>query len=109
MKVENTGTLPQLHAVGTSWLSKGHFPESHHGLWDNLHLLRLLGCGLGMMYLPGIVIISYYFDKRRVLASGLATAGSGLGNIALPPLINQLIEIYGWRQSCFILAGIGRL
>ena len=29
------------------------------------------------MYLPSIVIVGYYFDKKRAFATGLATCGSG--------------------------------
>ena len=33
--------------------------------------------GFGLMYLPSIVIVGYYFDKKRAFATGLATCGSG--------------------------------
>jgi len=60
-----------------------------------------------MMYLPAVVIISYYFDQKRAVATGLSACGAGVGTFAFPPLMTKLIELFGWRQSCFILAGIG--
>ena len=39
--------------------------------------LQILGMGFGLMYLPSIVIVGYYFDKKRAFATGLATCGSG--------------------------------
>jgi len=62
---------------------------------------------MGMIYLPGVVIVGYYFDKKRALANGIATSGTGVGTLAFPPLMSWLIENYGWRQGSFILAGIG--
>ena len=35
------------------------------------------GFGLGAMYLPSVVIVSQYFEKKRGLATGLAGCGSG--------------------------------
>jgi hypothetical protein len=32
-----------------------------------------------MIYLPSMVIVSYYFQRRRALATGLAVCGSGIG------------------------------
>lgn len=32
-----------------------------------------------MVYLPSRVIVSYYFETRRALATGVAVSGSGIG------------------------------
>ena len=37
------------------------------------------GIGFGMMYLPSIVVVGFYFDKKRALATGIAVCGSGIG------------------------------
>jgi MFS family permease len=47
-----------------------------------------------------------YYDKHRSLATGVATAGSGLGGIVFPNFVQYLIDEYGWRGSFLILAGI---
>ncbi len=39
--------------------------------------LHIAGMGFGLMYLPSIVIVGYYFDKKRAFATGVATCGSG--------------------------------
>lgn len=59
-----------------------------------------------MIYLPAIVIVSYYFERRRAFATGLACCGSGFGTFIFAPLAGYLVEEFGWKQSCYWLAGI---
>ena len=66
----------------------------------------LTGFGFGLIYLPAIVIVSYYFEKRRALATGLACCGSGFGTFVIAPLAAFFVEEYGWKQTCFWLAAI---
>lgn len=47
-----------------------------------------------------------YYDKHRSLATGVATAGSGLGGIVFPNLVQYLIDEYGWRGSLLLVAGL---
>ena len=58
------------------------------------------------MYVPSHVLSGLYFNKHRSLATGIATAGSGLGATVFPIIIYNLIEFYGWRGSLFLLAGL---
>ncbi|CAL1534048.1 unnamed protein product [Lymnaea stagnalis] len=62
--------------------------------------------GLGMIYLPAIVSVGYYFEKKRAFATGLAVAGSGLGTFIFPPLSQFLIDELTWRGGILIIAGI---
>ena len=39
----------------------------------------VVGIGDGLLFLPSIVIVSQYFDKRRALATGIASMGSSIG------------------------------
>jgi len=59
----------------------------------------VVGIGFGFMYLPSIVMVSFYFDKRRALATGLAVCGSGVGTFVLAPFFNFLVSEYGWKVS----------
>lgn len=58
------------------------------------------------MYLPAIVMVGYYFDKRRALAVGIAVCGTGVGTVVLAPLVSLLIEQFTWRGANIILGGI---
>nr|AKN21511.1 slc16a-16 [Schmidtea mediterranea] len=66
----------------------------------------LTGIGFGMIYLTCVVIVNNYFEKRRGLAVGIAVCGSGLGTFIFGPLIQFLIELYGWRGAMLIAGGI---
>jgi MCP family monocarboxylic acid transporter-like MFS transporter 9 len=66
----------------------------------------IAGFGLSLCYVAAVVIVAYYFDKRRSFATGISVCGSGIGTFLFPPLIQYLIEYYGWRGCTVILAGI---
>ncbi|XP_035829718.1 uncharacterized protein LOC101846861 [Aplysia californica] len=64
------------------------------------------GFGLGMIYLPSIVSVGYYFEKKRAFATGLAVCGSGIGTFMFPPLSEFLLDEYAWQGGLLIIAGI---
>nr|CAD7454744.1 unnamed protein product [Timema tahoe] len=64
------------------------------------------GVGLALCYVAAVVIVAYYFDKRRSLATGLAVCGSGIGTFLFAPLSHYLLEEFGWRGTTLILAGL---
>ncbi|XP_065222500.1 uncharacterized protein LOC135847046 [Planococcus citri] len=66
----------------------------------------LSGFGLSLCYVAAIVIVAYYFEKRRSFATGLSVCGSGIGTFIFPPFIDYLISEYGWRGTTLILAGL---
>ena len=47
------------------------------------------GLGFGLIYLPAIVSVSMYFEKKRGAATGIAVCGSGLGTAVFSPLTHQ--------------------
>lgn len=59
--------------------------------------------GLGILYLPTLISVGYYFDKKRALATGLATCGSGIGTLVMAPFARFLLEQFGWEGAHFIL------
>lgn len=66
----------------------------------------LSGFGLSLCYVTAIVIVAYYFEKRRAFATGLSVCGSGIGTFIFPPFIEFLINNYAWRGATMILAGL---
>lgn len=65
------------------------------------------GIGFGMIYLPAVVCVGYYFEKKRSLATGIAVCGSGFGTFAFAPLATFLLDnLGGWRNANLVLAGI---
>lgn len=58
------------------------------------------------MYLPSIVSVTCYFEKKRAFATGIAVCGSGMGTFALAPLTEYLVDAYGWKGAMLIIAGL---
>jgi len=65
----------------------------------NVFTSMVTGIGFGLMYLPSIVMVSFYFDKRRALATGIGVCGSGVGTFVLAPFFSFLVSQYGWKVS----------
>lgn len=64
------------------------------------------GIGFGMIYLPAVVCVGYYFETKRSLATGIAVCGSGVGTFAFAPLATTLLQYYDWKGANLILAGL---
>lgn len=64
------------------------------------------GIGLSPIYIAAIVAVAFYFEKRRSLATGLATCGSGIGCFIFAPLLELLLDSYGFRGTLLLIAGI---
>lgn len=58
------------------------------------------------MYLPAIVSVSHYFDKKRSFATGIAVCGSGIGTFIFAPVSKLLVDEYTWKGAVLIEAGI---
>jgi len=70
----------------------------------------LTGLGFGLIYLPAIVSVSVYFEKKRAFATGIAVCGSGLGTFIFAPITKLLITNLGWKYAMlvcsFIILGV---
>jgi len=60
----------------------------------------------GANALPYLRSISAWFDRRRGLAIGIAMGGSGMGFVYVPPMVQYMIDSYGWRSGYFMLAAV---
>ena len=64
------------------------------------------GVGFGLIYLPFVVCLGHYFEKRRSFALGLSVCGTGVGTFIWAPVVRLLIDEYGWRGTTLILTGV---
>lgn len=64
------------------------------------------GIGFGLVYVPAVVAVGFYFEKRRALATGIAVCGSGIGTFVIAALTTWLLDLYGWRGTLLIYAGL---
>ena len=51
----------------------------------------LTGIGLSLCYVAAVVIVAYYFEQRRSLATGISVCGGGIGTFIFAPLTQYLI------------------
>lgn len=56
-----------------------------------------VGFGSGMVYAPSIIIIGYYFEKYRAMATGIGVCGSSVGVLVLSSGLAVFLDKYGWR------------
>jgi len=71
-----------------------------------MFMLSFEGLGLSLLYLPAVVMVGYYFERRRGIAAGVACSGSGFGLLALAPLAAFLVAEYTWKGALTVLAGV---
>jgi len=63
-----------------------------------------IGIGVGLLYVPSVGAVQPWFSANRALASGIAVAGIGAGNVAGPLLAAWWIGLFGWRGAYIALA-----
>lgn len=59
-----------------------------------------------MVYAPSLIIIGYYFEKYRALATGIAVCGSGFGVVIFSRGLATFVEHYGWKWTFRLEAGL---
>ncbi|XP_071176744.1 monocarboxylate transporter 14-like [Mytilus edulis] len=66
----------------------------------------ITGIGFGLIYLPSIVIIGYWFEKKRAFATGMALCGSGIGTLLFSSFNKYIFDEYDIKNGTVILAGV---
>lgn len=64
------------------------------------------GAGSSMCYFPTIIVLSKYFKTRLSLVNGIVTSGSGVGTLAMGPLIQALISNFGVSNAFRVISGM---
>ncbi|PSN31947.1 hypothetical protein C0J52_21417 [Blattella germanica] len=75
-------------------------------LFPQKPLFMIAGIGFGLVYVPAVIAVGFYFEKWRALATGIAVCGSGIGTFLMAPLVTALIQTFGWRGAFLIQAGL---
>lgn len=81
-------------ATGAILLAAGYISASFaHEIWQ-LYLSQgvLVGFGVGLVSIPSMQILPQWFDKRRSLANGISSAGSGIGGLIFSLATQAMIE-----------------
>lgn len=66
------------------------------------------GIGLGLLFMPGVAVVSSYFYKRRSFALAMAATGTGSGSVIFPATVQYLIPRIGfpWAVRCAALVAL---
>ena len=56
--------------------------------------------------MQGYIAVPRYFNAKRRVAMAIPSCGEAFGGVVFPLIINQLNEIYGWRDMFLMLSGI---
>jgi MFS family permease len=51
-------------------------------------------------------LVARWFVRRRGMAMGIAALGGSIGGFIFPPLLQGMIDAYGWRVALQLLAGL---
>jgi len=66
----------------------------------------IAGFGSSCIRTSSFLVVAKYFQKRKPFATGLLTAGAGLGMFTLAPLTQILLDNFGLDNTFRLLAGI---
>ena len=61
------------------------------------------GFGFCLIWLPAIIGVAKYFDKKRAMANGIASGGAGFGTFILAPVLHFTLEKFGWSWSLILI------
>jgi len=79
-----------------------------HHLWQFV-LLRGVVFTLGLVLIGGLVVnvtVAKWFVEKRGWAISIASLGTSLGSIVVPPTMVWVVDQFGWREG-WIALGIG--
>jgi len=93
-------------AIGGVLCGVGFFLASFSTELWHLYLTQgvIAGVGYSLAFISGVSVVGQWFTEKRGLATGIAVAGSGLGQFAISLLTGMLLSSYGWRVALRVLA-----
>ena len=63
-----------------------------------------VGASISLAFIGHGAFIPNWFTRRRGLAMGIAASGVGFGALALFPWMQWILDHFGWREACWLLA-----
>ncbi len=93
--------------IGAFWLSGFLLLVSRSTTLVQFYLTYGLGAAIGVSFIgfvPHAAILPRWFIRRRGLAVGIAMSGIGIGMLLIPPLMEHIIQLHGWRIAYRVLA-----
>ena len=66
----------------------------------------IISTGMSGGFVPLTSTVAKWFTKRKGIMTGITVSGLGLGTLIMPPIVNWLISLYGWRTSYIVLGSM---
>ena len=106
--VYDAGYIYHLLWVGSFIVTFGQMMLSLcHTFWQALLAQAFcIGIGCGCLFIPGVAILSTYFNTRISLAVGLAASGSSLGGVVYPIIFHRLLPQIGFAWTTRVIGFI---
>lgn len=107
-RLSDAGYFRQMIALGVALQMVGIFTTSVATQYWQLFLAQglCMGLGSGCLFCPALAVVSTYFSKRRALAIGIMSSGTGTGGLVFPTIARQLLPTigFGWtmRTMAFV-------
>lgn len=99
-RISDAGYFPQLAVLGFILQMIGIFTTSVGTQYWQIFLSQgiCMGLGNGCLFCPSLAVVSTYFSKRRALAIGIMSSGTGVGGLVFPSIARQLLPSigFGW-------------
>ncbi|XMA13254.1 hypothetical protein WAI453_006045 [Rhynchosporium graminicola] len=73
--------------------------------WHFVVVFSILGgVGSALLFSPSITVVGHYFNRRRGIATGIATTGGAVGGIVFPLILQYLVPRIGFVRATKIIA-----
>lgn len=95
----------RLYFLGTALVGLGVAGTGLLASYDWALLLygAVSGTGLAIVIVVTYVTPIVWFDRREGIAIGIATSGTGIGMLVMPPLTAWILGAVGWQQSLVVI------
>ncbi|PLB49264.1 MFS monocarboxylate transporter [Aspergillus steynii IBT 23096] len=103
-RATDAGFTRALVLLGTSLIVLGTFMTSLATTYWQIFLAQgvCVGVGMGLIWLPGVTLVSTYFVRKRVFAMAVAASGTSTAGMVFPGIVQGLIPRVGfpWAVRC---------
>ena len=66
----------------------------------------MFGFSGSCIFVSSYLVMSQYFDKNRSISTGILASGTGLGVLAVAPILQALLDSFDWRRTFRLTAAI---
>lgn len=106
--IDRLGTRRAFSLAVTWWSVAAGLHALGRGFLGFFALRGFLGVTEAVNFPAALKAVAEWFPKHeRSLATGIITAGTGIGAIVAPPLVGLLIHFYGWHAAFVVPALVG--